>query len=311
MVALTLEGHEETLFKQHISFKNASKHMNMLMSKPFRFKAVTKTFNVEELKKSWNDRGSTILEGLWNLKYAEDEVANELKIGSPYVMKLLRLFINKIPVLSFQEVQLERNSKKDLVGGAIDLAVGCRENGKPSVKIKDCTLFLGSLAEAKGADIPLARKKKELETGSKDIKIIIQPAMEVMAVSQLAEFPDSPNSNKMPLINILASKNTFRPLFYWKEFDFLMTTAKVVPLRPDQNKIDIRGLLLLFTTFQVYCSSCLEFDDEVLGNKPKSGWQEALKGCKDSYEESELTLGKPRTRRPHVGAEYYTVDSSR
>lgn len=50
----------------------------------------------------------------------------------------------------------------------------------------------------------------------------------------------------------------------------------VVPLRNGQNEIDIRGLLFLFTIFQVHRSSCISFDVDKLHGKPKTGWAMAL-----------------------------------
>lgn len=48
----------------------------------------------------------------------------------------MHLFINQMPVMSFEEIHLEYKSKKHLVGGSIDLAVGFAANGdKPTVTI--------------------------------------------------------------------------------------------------------------------------------------------------------------------------------
>ena len=150
-----------------------------------------------KLKKSWDHRAATIIEGLFLLEYGDDELAHEKKIGAPYVNNLLRLFINKFPVHSFMELEIEYMSKKHVVGGAIDLAVGVAGNGdKPRVKIQgvgsSMHLFFGCLGEAKGADVQLATTK---DTGFvsdlADIKAIIQPALEVMTISEVATFPKS------------------------------------------------------------------------------------------------------------------------
>lgn len=166
MVALTFQGHEEHLFKCHISFKNGSKYMNApRMSKPFQFSTLTQLFNTTKLTAIWKHRGATITEAMWNLKWKGD--ANEKKIGAPYLKKLMRLFINKMPVMSFEKIHLEYKTKNHLVGGSIDMAVGFAANGnKPTVKICDgdhpWTLFLGSLGEAKAADVKIATGGKNL-----------------------------------------------------------------------------------------------------------------------------------------------------
>lgn len=153
------------------------------------------------------------------------------------------------------------------------MAVGYAGNGdKPSVQIEDvgCNMFLffGCLEEAKGVDISLATtRNKGFESNTADIKKILQPALEVMTVSEVTRFPN----NNIPLVNILASKTAFR-VFYWRHLDVLLTTPMVVPLRSGQNEIDIRGLLFLFTIFQVHRSSCISFDVDKLHGKPKTGW---------------------------------------
>lgn len=48
----------------------------------------------------------------------------------------------------------------------------------------------------------------------------------------------------------------------------LLTTPMVVLLRTGQNEIDIRGLLFLFTIFQVHRSSCISFDVDKLWQNP-------------------------------------------
>lgn len=79
---------------------------------------------------------------------------------------------------------------------------------------------MGSFGEAKAADVNIATlKKKSFTSQEEDINVIIQPALEVMALSAVATFP---NVN-VPLVNILAQKSGFRPIFYWPAYDLLMT----------------------------------------------------------------------------------------
>ena len=310
MVALTLQGHEQHLFKRQSSFKEGRKYMDAPhMSPAFQFHSLTQLFNMTRLTTSWKHRGATITEAMWNLNWEGD--TDEKKTGAPYVKKLLRLFINQMPVMSFEEIHLEYKSKKHLVGGSIDLAVGFAAKGdKPTVKITNSdqrwAIFLGSLGEAKAADVKLATvKKKSFTSEEEDIKSIIQPALEVMAVSAVATFPN----NNIPLVNIMASKCGFRPILYWTAYDLLITTAKAVPLRLDDDRVDIRGLLLLFTLFQVHRSGCILFNQAVLRGKPPSGWAAALATCQHTYQHSDLTLGKARAGPANYGTEFLTAPS--
>lgn len=91
-------------------------------------------------------------------------------------------------------------------------------------------------------------------------------------------------------------------------YDLLITTAKGVPLRQD-DRVDIRGLLLLFTVFQVHRSSCILFDQVVLQSKPSSGWAAALTTCQHSYQDSSLTLGKVRDGVANRGIEFIVAPS--
>lgn len=113
LVALTLEGHQSSLFKKHLSFTDACKYMDApTMSRAFQLQSVTENFNVAKLKKSWDHRAATIIEGIFGLDYAS---ADEKQIGAPYVLRLLRFFVNKYPIQSFRELVQDR---------AIDMAVG-------------------------------------------------------------------------------------------------------------------------------------------------------------------------------------------
>ena len=232
MVALTLQG--QGLFKRHSSFKEGRKYMAAPhLSPAFQFHRLTQLFNLTRLTTSWKLRGATSTEALWNLNWEGDTA--EKNTGAPSVKKLLRLFIKQLPVMSFEEIHLEDKSKKPLVGGSIELAVGFAANGdKPTVKSTNSdqrwAIFLGSLGEAKAADVKLATvKNKAFTSEEEDIKSIIQPALEVLAVSAVATFPN----NNIPLVTLMASKCGFRPILYWTAYDLLITTAKAVPLRLD------------------------------------------------------------------------------
>lgn len=121
-----------------------------------------------------------------------------------------------------------------------------------------------------------------------------------MAVSEVASFPN----NNIPVVNILAIKCGFRPIFYWRAYDVLVTTEMGVPLRLDNDQVDIRGLLMLFITFQVHrSSSCILFDQDVLQSMPTSGWAAALENCATN------TLGRVRVDQVNSGIQFVTAPS--
>lgn len=95
MVSMTLQGHEQSLFKRHVSFRSASTIMDPpRMSKSFALKSVLAEFDVHSLQKRWKTLQSAIIEGIYLLKYTKDEVtgdtdADEHSVGAPYVQGLI------------------------------------------------------------------------------------------------------------------------------------------------------------------------------------------------------------------------------
>lgn len=87
-----------------------------------------------------------------------------------------------------------------MVGWSIVLAVGFAANGdKPTVTIDNSNQLY--------SDVQLATvKTKSFTSEEEDVKIIIQVALDVMAVSAVSAFPN----NNTPLVNIVASKYAFR-----------------------------------------------------------------------------------------------------
>ena len=243
MVSETLQGHEETLFKRHLSFKGASEVMAApRMSKGFALKRVLAGFDLDKLKTLWESQQAQLIEGLYLLKYGNDDVtggtADEHNVGAPYLQGLLRLLVPGFPVVSFTELSLECRSKKKIVGGRLDLGVGSKSTGiKPSLVIEGyedrVALYLGCLGEAKSADVSLAHcKNTEHQVDLDDIKATLQPMLEVMAVAEIAQC----TTEAVPLVNILANKNAFRPFLNWQEKDVLLTTGGAVPLRRSQSE---------------------------------------------------------------------------
>lgn len=196
--------------------------------------------------------------------------------------------------------------KKKIVGGRIDIGVGTNFNGnKPSFVIEGhesrVSLFLGCLGEAKAADVSVGHlKKTEHQVELDDIKAIIQPMLEAMAVAELAQFDDE----AVPIVNILANKSAFRPILYWREKDVLLTTARAVPLRRSQSNIDIQGLLLMFVLLRLNQITRISFNMEKIGKLAKTGWNKSMNEGGVNYKDSKLTLRKHCTRLAHQDDEY-------
>lgn len=110
-------------------------------------------------------------------------------MDKPYLQGVLTTFI-KFPTVSYNEVHLEYHSKKKLVGGCI---IGSESNGnKPYIYVhpKNVSIYLGSLLEAKSSSKCLAASNSaSFDQSSEEIKALIQPMLELMAISEVAEFP--------------------------------------------------------------------------------------------------------------------------
>ena len=205
LVALSLRGHEETLFKTHLSFKGAQERFQapvMSVSKPLKNVI---GLDLDNLQKRLSNQLSAVLETIFHLNFSDDDVSNERKVDKPYLQGVLTTFI-KFPTLSYNEVQLEYHSKKKLVGGSIDVVVGSESNGnKPYIYVhpKNVSIYLGSLLDAKSSSKCLAASNSaSFDQSSEEIKALIQPMLELMAISEVAEFPKA----DVPLLNIFGNK---------------------------------------------------------------------------------------------------------
>lgn len=94
-------------------------------------------------------------------------------------------------------------------------------------------IYLGCLRKAKTSDV--SPSKAEISSLS-DLKIVIQPMLEVMAAAELAFIP----KKEVPLVNVLGSKIAFRPFIYFHSCDVLLTTPTAMPLRRATDTIDVR-----------------------------------------------------------------------
>jgi hypothetical protein len=138
-----------------------------------------------------------------------------------------------------------------VVGGSFDVVVGSQTDGrnKPCVKIEEdekVALYLGSIVEVKSSYTQLATNSSDtstFDTESEDLKLFIQPMLEVMAFAQMAEIPNA----AVPIVNFVGTKYTFRPLLYFKNLDIILSTPRVLHLRRNQDTIDALGLMAMFT----------------------------------------------------------------
>ena len=108
LVALTLRGHEETLFKRYLSFKSASAQFTAApASYPLDSLG---TLDLQKLTKLLSLQMTPLLEGIFHLK--EDIRNDKLGVDKPYLQGVLSAFVN-FPPLSFNEVHLEYHSKRN------------------------------------------------------------------------------------------------------------------------------------------------------------------------------------------------------
>ena len=309
--AASFKGYEATLFKKHQSFGSAEQDFEapvISASKPFDSLA---SINLKKLKRRFHAQMTSLLEGIFRLTFTQDSTNDEHTQDKPYFQGVLLTFV-PFPAISYNEVHLEYKSSKHLVGGSYDIIVGSTMNGKnPIIQIggDNYAVHLGSLLEAKSTFTRLAPNTSETRSfteGTTDGKVLIQPMLETMAISQLAHFPDA----TVPIVNFLGTKLSFRPLLYFKEQDVLLTTPRVLHLRTAHDTIKVLGLVTMFTLMNVHKTDMVQFSTEAIAKFPRSGWKHQLKGGKDSYHTSKLTVQGIRNRYPHVDSEPYIHDSS-
>lgn len=313
LVALSLKGHERTLFKSHQSFKYAERDFEapaVSVSKPLRSVA---NIELSILKKRFKVRLSSLLEGIFRLNFTNQDCNNDEHMqDKPYLQGVLLTFL-PFPPVSYNEVHLEYRSPKHLVGGSYDVIVGSETNGnKPIVRIEgnDIGLHLGSITEAKSTFTRLAPSTSESSSFTKDpedLKRLIKPMLEVMAISQVATFPNP----DVPVVNFVGNKLVFRPLLYFKELDVILTTPRVIHLCSSQDSIDVLGLMVMFTFVHLHWMKIVKFQpDSIAQSFPMSGWKSALQQGKDGYHTSKLTVVGIKNKFPHVGSKSFIHRSS-
>ena len=305
-VGLSLKGHENSLFKCHQSFNNAAKAPGIS-----KLKALRKLAEID-MKRCFNALLNGLLEGIFRLNFTEDSTNDENTQDKPYLQGVLMTFL-PYPAVSFNEIHLEYSSSKHLVGGSYDVIVGSETNGeKPKIHIEgiNVAVHLGCLLEAKSTCTRLAPSTSESSSftdDSADLKKLIQPMLEVMAISQVATFPNP----DVPVVNFLAHKFVFRPLVYFRDVDVLVTTPRVIHLRHSENTIDVLGLITMFTFLQLHWTKGVKFQrNAIIELFPTSGWTRALQQGKDGYHTSKLTVVGMKKKFPHVGSKPFIHESS-
>ena len=304
LVALTLKGHEDTLFKTHLSFKSAKEKLKAPIMSPSQPLHGIMRVDISNLHKRLLNQLSPLLEAIFHFAFSDDAVANENKVDKPYLQSVLAMFV-RFPAVSYNEVHLEYHSKKHLVGGSVDVVVGSKGNGnKPYIYMEphNVAIYLGSLLEAKSSTHRLASSASDrasFEQASEDTKALIQPMLELMAISEVAHFPN----DGVPLVNIFANKFVYRPLMYFKGCDILLTTPRPLHLRREVDIVDGLGLLFLFLLFQLHNVRICSFDMEKVKRFPRSGWGEVLHANMASYHDSKLIVCGVKPKMPHADTE--------
>ena len=308
LVAITLKGHESTLFKKHQSFNNAQQDFEAPeISKSFPLHKIA-TIEKDELKSRFQARQTLLLESIFRLKFSDDNQDDENTADKPYLQSVLLAFL-PFPPVCYNEVHLEFHSNNHLVGGSYDLVVGSETNGcKPTINIEgiDVAVHLGSLVEAKNTSKKLSTNNEPFTKPTVDLRIIIQPLLEAMAMSEVAFFPE-PELN-IPIVNFLGNKFVFRPILYFKEIDVAITTPKAVPLRIASNRVNKLGLLVMFIFINVHWHEILKFDtDEMMRKYPMTGWKEARTkaSTKATYKNSKFSVAGVKNKFQHENASVY------
>lgn len=197
-------------------------------------------------------------------------------------------FFLDLPIISLREVHFrDRKTDRKTEGGKkkvlgkIDVIAGRQKNGKkPSITVNVDSntvkkVFFGSSSEVKTAGVRLSGHLEHSRTpDGEDLKSVYQPITEVCALSEVCTYPE--DSKGIPLVNIFASRNTFRPFLYFKEYDVLLTTlTPITYVRKDKVAFDIHGLALLKLLFSI---DCHPFKEEKLEEVTKSMWKAAKDG---------------------------------
>ena len=93
-VSLTFSGHEESLFKTHLSFKDTCHQFSapvMSISQPLRHIA---SLNLHQLEAQLNNQMSPLLGDIFDVEFTDDDPhSDERKVDKPYLHKILTTFV--------------------------------------------------------------------------------------------------------------------------------------------------------------------------------------------------------------------------
>ena len=100
----------------------------------------------------------------------------------------------------------------------------------------------------------------------------------------------------------------YRPFIYFKKYDVLLTTPRVIQHRISQNRVYALGLLFMYTLFNTHHIDVVSFSKEHIKAQEKTGFRKALKGSELAYDMSTVLLVEPTPRVPLVGVMPYIHD---
>lgn len=311
-VALSLQGHEGKLFHSHASFKSAVNDFGPPIQSPSQSLEHLADVKIKNLELQLQMSLPGLLQSILKLPFTEDSDGDEHSVDMPYLQDVLLSFV-AFPQVCYNQVHLEYCSTKNLVGGSFDVIVGSSANGKrPNIELKikgsgvqKQSVYLGSVLESKSASTRLSGahlQSDSFDESTEEFKPLLQPMLELMALSEMTTFPDP----LVPLVCIYGNKFVFRPLLYFKSIDVMLTTPRVVKLRPSKETLNLLGLVILFTVLHLHRDDIIRFRRKNIKSCPVSGWKDA---CNDHYSGSELSVAGAK-RRPHVDDTVFLHEST-
>lgn len=181
------------------------------------------------------------------------------------------------------------------MGGKIDLLVGSKGNGnKKRLVIEEQSqgartmseIWIVSIAEGKKPRVnllPIKSIKSDFKEETKQNLTFLQPMVELMAMSEVCQHPQE----EVPLINIFGNRNSFRPLFYFKKYDVMLTTPKPFTFMIDNRTLCLNGLFMFHLVCNLYR---YPFKTRKLQMTKVTGWARAkLAHNPEAYKHSVVT----------------------
>ena len=180
---------------------------------------------------------------------------------------------DKIDITVYNELELENATKKQLLGGKLDIVLAQSKNGLPSLEVQEpgqrkrlsvSAMYCTAIVEAKQPSVPSSGYTEN------DFQPFCQPIIEILAMSQACSF----ENNSIPLVLVYGSRYRFRPLLYFNYEDVLLTTSHAIPyISPDGEGVSLQGMFLLF----LLCyKNLVEFNAAEIAKLPRTGWKDAI-----------------------------------